>query len=145
MRVNERTRFIAASPGVRKILVEKQRQLGRRLGSLVTEGRDQGSVAFPEADFKFFLDATLEKRAERRMIELQADGEDVTLEQVMANVTERDRTDSARAVAPLIVPDNAIKIDTTDLTINQMLDRLLDELRRGGVKIPPRNLSSAAF
>ena len=67
MRVNERTRYVAASPGVRKILVEKQRELGRRLGSMVAEGRDQGSVAFPDADFKFFMDATPEKRAERRL------------------------------------------------------------------------------
>lgn len=143
MRVNERTRYIAASPGVRKILVRKQQELGQRLGAMVTEGRDQGSVAFPDAEFKFFMDATLEKRAERRLIELQADGEDVSLEQVINNVEERDRTDSQRDVAPLTIPDNAITIDTSDLSISQMVERLLDELRRGGVRIPPRNPASA--
>lgn len=137
MRVNQRTRHIAASPGVRKILIERQRELGRRLGSIVTEGRDQGSVAFPGADFKFFLDATVEKRAERRLIELQADGEDVTREQVRANLEQRDRTDSERAVAPLTVPKNAVTIDTTNLSISQVLERLVEVLRRGGVQIPP--------
>jgi cytidylate kinase len=144
MRVNERTRYIAASPGVRKILVRKQQELGQRLGAMVTEGRDQGSVAFPDAEFKFFMDATLEKRAQRRLIELQAEGEDVTLEQVINNVEERDRTDSQRDVAPLTIPDNAITIDTSDLSISQMIERLLDELRRGGVRIPRRNPASAA-
>jgi cytidylate kinase len=143
MRVNERTRFIAASPGVRRILIEKQQELGRRLGSLVTEGRDQGSAAFPDADFKFFLDAAVTKRAERRLIELQADGEDVTLEQVRANVEERDRTDAQRAVAPLTVPADAFVIDTTDLSITQMLDRLVECLRRGGVDIPRPNPTPA--
>ena len=136
MRVNEHTRHIAGSPGVRRILVEKQRELGARLGSMVTEGRDQGSVAFPDADFK---DATPKKRAERRLIELLADGEDVTLEQVLANVEERDRTDSERDVGPLTVPKNAITIETSDLSISQMLDRLLEELRRAGVQIPSRS------
>jgi cytidylate kinase len=139
MRVNQRTRFIAGSPGVRHILVEKQRELGSRLGSMVTEGRDQGSVVFPDADFKFFMDATPEKRAERRYIELLADGEDVTLEQVLANVRERDRTDSNRNVGPLIVPASAIIIDTSLLTITQMLERLLEHLRAGGVEIPTRS------
>jgi len=137
MRVNRYTRYVAGSPGVRRILVARQRELGRRLGSLVTEGRDQGSVAFPDADFKFFLDASLDKRAERRLLELRADGEDVTLEQVRANLEERDRTDSQRAVAPLTVPPDAVVIDTTELSISQVLARLVEVLRQGGVAIPP--------
>ncbi|MBU0618136.1 MAG: (d)CMP kinase [Planctomycetes bacterium] len=139
MRVNEHTRHIAGSPGVRRILVEKQRELGARLGSMVTEGRDQGSVAFPGADYKFFMDANPKKRAERRLVELLADGEEVTFEQVLANVEERDRTDSERDVGPLTVPENAITIETSDLSISQMLDRLLEELRRAGVQIPSRS------
>ncbi len=75
MRVSEHTRFIAASPGVRRILIDKQREIARRLGSLVTEGRDQGTAAFPDADAKFFLDADRSKRAERRLHDLRADGE----------------------------------------------------------------------
>jgi cytidylate kinase len=136
-RVNDHTRFIAASPGVRRIMIEKQRELGRRLGSLVSEGRDQGSAVFPDADFKFYLDAALDKRVQRRLIEMLADGEDVTRAQIVANLELRDRTDSERAVAPLTIPENAITIDTTDLSIPRVLERLLDELRRGGVEIPP--------
>jgi cytidylate kinase len=139
MRVNERTRFVAGSPGARRALVEKQQQLGARLGSVVTEGRDQGSVAFPDADFKFFMDATLEKRAERRLIELQADGEDVTLEEVLTNLRERDQTDAKRDCGPLTVPGNSITIETSDLTIGEVLDRLLAHLREGGVEVPQRS------
>lgn len=142
MRVNEHTRFVAGSPGVRRVLVEKQQELGQRLGSMVTEGRDQGSVAFPEADFKFFLEATLEKRAQRRLVDLLADGEDVSFDQVLANTQERDRTDSARDVGPLTVPDGAVTIDTSDLSIAQVLDRLLEHLRGSGVRIPPPNPAS---
>jgi len=136
MRVNDHTRYIAASPGVRDVLVRKQRQIGRQLGSMVTEGRDQGSVAFPDARFKFFMDAAIEKRAERRYHELLADGEDVTYEQVLANLRQRDETDRQREVAPLRVPANAITIDTTNLSIPQVVEVLLDFLRRGGVEIP---------
>lgn len=136
MHVADHTRFIAASPGVRRILVEKQREIGRRLGSMVTEGRDQGSVAFPDADFKFFIDADVAQRAERRYHELLAEGEDVTLEQVIANVVERDRTDSQRSVAPLVVPPGAFRIDTSSLSTHQVVDRLLEHLRRAGVHVP---------
>lgn len=133
MRVNDHTRHIAASPGVRKILIELQRRLGKQLGAMVTEGRDQGSAAFPDADIRFFMDARLEKRAERRFHELLADGEDVTLEQVLANVRERDRTDSERDVAPLVEPQGAIHIDTTDLSIPQVVEQMIAHLRRAGL------------
>ena len=136
MRVNDHTPYIAGSPGVRAVLVEKQRQIGRQLGSIVTEGRDQGSVVFPDADFKFFLDADLSKRAERRYHELLADGEEVSFEEVLANLRRRDETDSQREVAPLIVPEGAIRIDTTHLTIHQVVDLLLETLRNAGVEIP---------
>ncbi len=133
MRVNDHTRYIAGSPGVRAILIEKQREIGRQLGSMVTEGRDQGTAVFPDADVKFFLDAELEKRAERRLHDLQADGEDVTLEQVLANLNERDRTDSERPVAPLAVPEDAIRIDTSTLSISQVLNAIVTHLRQHGL------------
>lgn len=135
MRVSEHTRFVAASPGVRRVLVNKQRVLGERLGSMVTEGRDQGSVAFPQARFKFFLDADVQARAERRYHELQAEGEDVSLEQVTANLLERDQTDTQRAVAPLRRPEGAIVIDATHHNIAQVVELLVDYLRRGGVAV----------
>ena len=133
MRVNDHTRYIAASPGVRRVLIRKQREIAKRLGSLVTEGRDQGTAAFPDADAKFFLDAAREKRAERRLHDLLADGEDVTLAQVLANVDERDRTDSQRPVAPLTQPADAIRIDTTNLSLPAVLDAIVRHLRNAGL------------
>jgi len=144
MRVNDNTHYVARSPGVRAVLIEKQRELGRRLGSMVTEGRDQGSVAFPDADFKFFLDADIRMRAERRMHELLADGEDVTIEQVLANVRKRDRTDAERKVAPLVVPVGAIRLDTSDLSLHQVVDILVDHLRRAGVALPNDHAAEAS-
>jgi CMP/dCMP kinase len=133
MRVNGHTRFIAASPGVRRILIRRQQEIVARLGALVTEGRDQGTAAFPTADAKFFLDATLEKRAERRFHDLLADGEEVTFEQVVANLDERDRTDSERPVAPLTIPPGAVRIDTTHMSIQAVLDAIVEHLRRAGL------------
>ena len=129
MRVNDHTRFIAASPGVRRILIARQRAIAAQLGSLVTEGRDQGTAAFPDANAKFFLDAALDKRTERRLHEMLADGEEVSPAQVQANLDARDRTDSQRAVAPLQVPPDALRIDTTHLSIAEVLDVILGHLR----------------
>lgn len=133
MRVNMHTRFIAGSPGVRRVLIDKQRKLGRKLANMVTEGRDQGTAAFPDADAKFFLDASREKRAARRYHDLQAEGEDVTYEQVLANVDERDRTDSERPVAPLVKPADATVIDTTDTPLAAVLDRIVARLVEMGL------------
>lgn len=139
MRVNAHTRYVAASPGVRRVLVEKQREIGRRLGSMVTEGRDQGSVAFPHADMKFFMEADPRKRAERRYHELLAEGEEVTLEEVLQNLGQRDRTDSQREVAPLVCPPGAVRIDTTQLPIHDVVETMLEHLRRAGLiaTLPP--------
>lgn len=133
MRVNAHTRYIAASPGVRRVLIRRQRELGARLGDMVTEGRDQGTAAFPDADMKFFLDAARTRRAERRLHELLADGEEVTLDEVLANLDERDRTDAERPVAPLSVPPGAIRIDTTHLSIAEVVGALLEHLERAGL------------
>lgn len=129
MRVSEHTSQIARVPGIRRVLVEKQRQIGRRLGSLVTEGRDQGSVVFPDADVKFLVDAEDTKRAERRYHEMLADGEEVRLEDVLANIRLRDGNDKAQW-APLIDSGQAIRIDTTHMTIADVVARMLEEIRR---------------
>lgn len=133
MRVNDHTRYIAGSPGVRHVLIRKQREIAARLGSVVTEGRDQGTAAFPDADAKFFLDAAREKRAERRLHDLRSDGEEVTLPQVLANLDERDKTDSERPVAPLAVPAGAVRIDTSHLSISAVLDMIVEHLRARGL------------
>lgn len=141
MRVNDNTRYIARLPGVRAALVKKQQALGREWGALVTEGRDQGSVAFPNADAKFFLDAEVQRRAERRFHELLADGEEVAYEDVLANLRTRDESDERRTHGPLTRPADAIHIDTTDQSLPEVLDQmcakldslgLLDGARRAG-------------
>jgi cytidylate kinase len=127
MRVSEATGAVARVPSVRQVLVEKQRAIGRRLGALVTEGRDQGSVVFPDADIKFVLDAADVKRAERRYHEMRAEGEEVTLESVLANIRRRDDTDR-RQWEKLLAPGQSVQIDTTHMAIHEVVDRLREEI-----------------
>ena len=129
MAVSQATSYVARVPDIRKLLVEKQRQIGERLSSLVTEGRDQGSVVFPDADLKFFLDASIEKRAMRRYQELIADGEEASYELIVENLQQRDGNDR-RQWAPLLEPATALHIDTTQMTIHEVVERLLEEVRR---------------
>lgn len=129
MAVNQATPFVARIKPIREMLVEKQREIGRQLGSLVTEGRDQGSVVFPNADLKFFLDASLEKRAMRRYQELTADGEEASYELILDNLRERDGNDR-KQWAPLLEPTTAIHIDTTQMTIHEVVERLLEDVRK---------------
>ena len=133
MRVNTHTKFIAGAPKIRELLVLRQRVIGSELGSMVTEGRDQGSVAFPHADAKFYLDADLRQRARRRFHELVADGEEVDEESVLQNVIERDRTDREREVAPLRRPDDAVSIDTSHLPVNEVIAIMLWNLHSRGL------------
>jgi len=127
--VNEATGYVARNPAIRKILIEKQREIAARLGSVVTEGRDQGAVVFPDADGKFVLDASLEKRAERRYTEMIADGQDVTLERVRDNLSRRDSNDRSQW-APLLQSGRAVCIDTTNMTLAAVVDRLYEEVQR---------------
>lgn len=133
MAVNQATNYVARIGAIRRMLVEKQRAIGRRLGSLVTEGRDQGSVVFPDAEVKFFLDASLEKRAMRRYQELTADGEEASYELIMENLKQRDGNDQCQW-APLLEPDTAIRIDTTQMTIPEVIERLLDGVNRESLR-----------
>lgn len=125
MGVNQATPYVARVPAVRALLVERQRALARRLGALVTEGRDQGSVVFPDADLRVVLDASLEKRAERRHAEMTTEGDEVSIQEVLENLEIRDRTDQ-RQWSPLLEPGRAIVIDTTHLTIQQVVDQMAD-------------------
>jgi len=128
MAVNAVTSQVARNQAVRKLLVEDQRKVGERLGSFVTEGRDQGSVVFPKADIKFVLQATLQRRSERRYQELAADGENVQIAEVMDNLSARDQVD-AKQWEPLLTSDAAIVIDTTQMTIVEVVDRMEKCLR----------------
>ena len=123
--VTSLTRHTAGSALVRGVLVELQQQIGRELGSFVTEGRDQGSVVFPEADVKFYLDASPEVRARRRTDELQAVGANADYEQIRQSIIDRDQRDIARRVGPLVRPEGAVVIDTSDMDINQVTEAMV--------------------
>jgi cytidylate kinase len=117
--VSQAASRISALPGVRRALVEQQRQMGAT-GSVVMEGRDIGSVVFPGADVKIFLDADPAARTQRRALELEAKGERVSPEAVARELAERDRRDSTRATAPLIEAPGAVRVDTTHLSIEEV-------------------------
>jgi cytidylate kinase len=123
MQVNEATPYVASVPQVRQTLVLKQKQLGEQLGSLVVEGRDQGSVVFPQADVKFVLDGQVARRAERRFAELKATGQDVSYEHVLANLQDRDRNDQKHWLG-LLTSGEAIHVDTTGMEIDEVVEYL---------------------
>ncbi|AVP96619.1 (d)CMP kinase [Ahniella affigens] len=115
---------IAAIPAVRAALVEKQRQF-RQLPGLVADGRDMGTVIFPDAGVKVFLTASAEERAERRYKQLKQKGFEVTLDTLLRDIVARDARDTGRAVAPLKPADDAVSIDTTGMSINAVIDAVL--------------------
>lgn len=136
MAVSQVTGHVARVQEIRDILVEKQREIGRKLGALVTEGRDQGSVVFPDADVKFFLDASVDRRAMRRYQELVADGEEASYELIIENLQDRDGNDQ-KQWAPLLEPQSAVHIDTSEMNIHEVIERLMEEIRRRGL-LPSR-------
>jgi len=115
---------IAAIGALRKHLVQKQRIIGYQHPRLVTEGRDQGSVAFPDAEVKFYLDADPKVRAKRRAEQLRQAGHDVDDDRMLDEILARDHTDSTRSDGPLICPDDAIVIDTSAMDIDQVIDTM---------------------
>ena len=124
---------VSAVKAVRERMVELQRRIGAA-GGLVAEGRDMGSVVFPDADLKVYLEAGLECRAARRKMELETAGMPVDLVRLRDDIRARDVLDSSREHSPLVVPEGAVIIDTTELTIEEQVDRVLDEVgkRTGG-------------
>lgn len=131
--VGREVSIVAALPSVRAKLVEEQRRIGRELvargGGLVVDGRDIGTHVFPNAQIKFYIKADARVRARRRALELQEAGVSVTVEDVLAEIQERDLIDSTRSVAPLKKAADAIEVDTTDLTIEEQVDRLVRLVR----------------
>ncbi len=118
--------------GVREVLIRKQRELGST-GGIVMEGRDIGTAVFPDADIKFYLDAIPQVRAQRRRLELQGRGEHISLAEVMAEIRRRDHEDRTRAASPLRVPEGAYCIDTTNLSIDEVFDLMVDRIKLFGV------------
>jgi cytidylate kinase len=134
LRSGEATRaasYVAVVPAIRELLVNQQRQIGRERGNLVTEGRDQGSIVFPHAELKIYLDATPQERAKRRVAQLRARGEIVDYSEILDQIIARDDRDSKRAVGPLAIPCDARVIDTTSLTQQQVVDQIVQHAKAG--------------
>ena len=121
---------VAAQSHVRRALVAVQRALAAQHPRLVTEGRDQGSVVFPDAAVRFFLTASAELRAGRRVDQLRARGVTANLEEVLSGIEQRDRLDATRPDAPLVKPEGAIVISTDHLTLEEVVDRLEIEVHK---------------
>lgn len=123
--VDAHVSVVSAYPGVRQALSLKQRRIGLR-GKIVMVGRDIGTVILPEADLKVFLDASVEERARRRYLETQTRDDSILLDQIFKSMVERDRIDSTRDIAPLKPAEDAIIIDTGGLSVEQVLNRLIE-------------------
>jgi len=119
---------VSAIPGVRRELVRRQREMGER-GGVVLDGRDIGTVVFPDADVKFFVTAVPEERAKRRYEEERAREHDQTFEDTLADINARDRRDSTRPDSPLTIAADAVVIDTTELSVEEVFRRMLEVVR----------------
>jgi cytidylate kinase len=126
--VTANARYIAAAPKVRERLVQMQRQFAAGRQKIVTEGRDQGTVAFSDADIKFFLTADLAERARRRQAELGI-SESQSATDIQKAIEQRDKSDQERAVGPLKPAEDAIVVDTTNLSIEQVVEKLADYVK----------------
>jgi len=119
----------SAFPVVRKRMAELQRALGQK-GSVVAEGRDIGTVIFPEAEVKVYLNATVEERAHRRYEELRKAGSDVSLEETVREMEERDKRDSERDLAPLRKAEDAVAIDSSALTADAVAEQVMRAIKQ---------------
>ena len=124
MEVSSKVSIVAAVGSVRRALVKQQQAMGKQKG-IVMDGRDIGTVVFPDAEMKVYVDASPETRARRRYEELRAKGDSVTYEDVLANVSERDRIDTTRAESPLRKADDAVVLDNSNMTIAEQNKWLL--------------------
>ncbi len=120
---------VSALPLVRAKLTELQQQIGAR-GRVVAEGRDMGTVVFPGAKYKYFLDATSEERARRRVDQLHEKGEEASYDDILAQIIKRDHDDSTRALAPLKAAPDAVCIDSSRMNAQEVLNFILDQLAK---------------
>jgi cytidylate kinase len=130
--VTRKVSGVSARPGVRAILAAKQREIGER-GRFVCEGRDMGSVVFPDAALRIYLDASSEVRARRRAAELKAAGRTVPVDQLKKEIEERDRLDSTRAVSPLRRVEGQIYLDTSLLSFDEVVRRVVAHAEDAGL------------
>lgn len=133
--VTDFSSIISTIPEVRRAMVARQREMGRQ--GAVLNGRDIGTVVFPEADVKFFLTASPQARAERRFNEDRAQDPNVSLDETFADMTERDRRDSTRTDSPLKIADDAITIDSTGMSIDQVLQQMIVAIEAKSGREPP--------
>lgn len=120
---------VASIPEVREALLHWQRQYAQPPG-LVADGRDMGTVVFPQAEVKIFLTASAEERAQRRYKQLSEKGLNVSLGNLAVEIRERDERDRTRSVAPLVAAESALQLDSTEMTIHEVVDRVMDEVYR---------------
>ena len=123
--VSNTTPLIACKPFVREFVRKIQRGAAKSSKDIIVEGRDIGTVVFPYADFKFFIDASLEERAKRRMKEYQQTNPNITLEEGIKDLDKRDKEDEHRDISPLVKADDAIVIDTTAITAEQAVEMIV--------------------
>ena len=123
MEVSNNVSKVAAVPEVRKMLVAQQQEMGKDKG-VVMDGRDIGTVVFPDAELKIFMTASTEKRAQRRYDELKDRGDDVTFEEVLKNVKDRDYLDSTRDDSPLVMAEDALEFDNSDMDLESQFDKI---------------------
>ncbi len=128
-RIGHTASVVSAIPEVRRELVRRQREMGARSGGVVLDGRDIGTVVFPAAAAKFFLTAVPEARAKRRYDEERVKAQEHTFEDTLADINARDRRDSTRADSPLAIAEDAVVIDTTELSIEDVFARMVDVIR----------------
>jgi cytidylate kinase len=126
--IGELSSQVSAKPAVRERLFQLQREICLQ-GGVVIEGRDTGSMIFPEADYKFFLDADVRERARRRYEELKEKSPDITLEQTIEDIEKRDARDSSRETSPLKQTDEMIYIDSTDLNPVEVVAKIKESLK----------------
>jgi cytidylate kinase len=134
--VTNHTFYIARAPGVREIMVDKQRDIGQRR-NVVVEGRDVGTVVFPKAHKKFYLDADMQERSRRRIAELKQKGTLVDENKLSQELQDRDQKDLTRQVGALQKADDAHLIDSTHLSIEEVVQQMLAIIRSDGQKIHP--------
>ena len=125
--VNRLVADVAKIPEIRHEIVRHQQRIGAE-GNIIAEGRDLTTIVFPDADFKFYLDASVTERAKRRLVELQAQNVETTLAAVEAEIRERDAKDTTREHSPLRAADDAVIVDTTERTIDEVVDFIIAQV-----------------
>ncbi|MDB5324764.1 MAG: cmk [Phycisphaerales bacterium] len=123
--VSEAASYVALVPAIREQMVKQQREIGDHLRDLVTEGRDQGTIVFPTAEFKFYVDASPDERARRRFVQLRNRAEQIEYKEILDQILVRDKRDRERLVGPLEKPKDAIEIDSTHLSFEDVVRHII--------------------